>query len=377
VRAGRTNVRDVRELLERLVAIESVNPTLVAGGAGEAEISRFVGMWLERHGLKVELQTLDAGRPNVIGRVRGSGGGRSLIMNGHLDTVGLGGADAGLTPRVEGARLFGRGAYDMKGSLAAIMLAAAEAATRGLRGDVIVTAVVDEEHASIGTEAVVETVRADAAIVAEPTELRLALVHKGFVWLEIETRGRAAHGSRPDLGVDAIVLMGRVLVRVGELDRSLRETELHPLLGSGSLHASLIEGGQELSTYPDRCAVKLERRTVPGETPERVEEELRELVRGLEASVKRLFARQPLATGAEEEIVDVLRESANRILDEPPEIVGVPFWTDAALLSAAGIPTIVFGPSGAGAHAETEWVDLEDVAKTSDILLATASTFCA
>ena len=372
-----SDVRDVRELLERLVVIESVNPSLVTGGAGEAEIGRFVAAWLEHHGLEVELQTVAADRVNVIGRVRGTGGGRSLILNGHLDTVGLGGADAGLTPRVEGTRLYGRGAYDMKGSLAAIMLAAAEAATCGLRGDVIVTAVADEEHASIGTEAVVEAVHADAAIVVEPTELRLALAHKGFVWLEIESRGRAAHGSRPDLGIDAIVLMGHILVRVGELDRRLREAELHPLLGSGSLHASLIEGGQELSTYPERCAVKVERRTLPGETPESVEEELRELVGALDASVNRLFARKPLATSAEEAIVEVFRQSASRILDAPPEIVGVPFWTDAALLSAAGIPTIVFGPGGAGAHAETEWVDLEDVAKTSDILLATASAFCA
>ena len=369
-------VGDLRRLLERLVAIESVNPALVAGGAGEGEIARFVAGWLERNGLEVELQELAAGRANVICRARGSGGGRSLILNAHMDTVGLGGADGSLTPRVEGRRLYGRGAYDMKGSLAAVMLAAAEAARRGLAGDVIVTAVADEEHASIGTEAIVGALNADAAIVAEPTELRLALAHKGFVWLEIETRGRAAHGSRYDLGVDAIALMGPVLIRLGELDERLREGELHPLLGGGSLHASLIEGGQELSTYPERCVVKVERRTLPGETPEGVEEQVRTLTAGLDASVRRLFARRPLETARDEPIVAALVQSATGALGRPPEIVGVPFWTDAALLGAAGIPTAVFGPGGDGAHADVEWVDLDDVAKTVEVLLATASEFC-
>src|SRR5512146_2876410 len=154
-----------------------------------------------------------------------------------MDTVGKGNFAEAHVPRIEGGRLYGRGAYDMKGGLAACMQAVAEAQKHNLRGDVILTAVVDEEYASIGTAEVVKGVRADAAIVAEFTELQLILAHKGFVWFDIETTGRAAHGSRPDLGVDAIAQMGRVLVQLEEMDRALRLEATHPLLGSGSLHA--------------------------------------------------------------------------------------------------------------------------------------------
>ncbi|MGH3103823.1 MAG: M20/M25/M40 family metallo-hydrolase, partial [Gaiellaceae bacterium] len=314
----------------------------------------------------------------VVARARGSGGGRSLILNAHLDTVALGGMADALAPRVTGTRLYGRGAYDMKGSLAAIMLTAAEAVQRRLAGDLIVTAVADEEAESIGTAAIAGTIRADAAIVAEPTELRLAVAHKGFVWLEVETHGRAAHGSRYELGVDAIALMGHVLVGLSALDERLRAgSDPHPLLGGASLHASLIEGGQELSTYPERCLLKLERRTLPGETAEIVEEQVADLVAAVGGSLKRLLVREPLETSREEPIVELLLSNAAAVLGEPPPVVGVPFWTDAALLSAAGIPTVVFGPGGAGAHADVEWVDLGDVARTAEVLLATATEFCA
>lgn len=371
-------MRHARELLEQLVAIDSVNPTLVPGGAGEAEIAGFVAAWLDAHGLDVEVQELGTSRANVIGRARGSGGGRSLILNAHMDTVSIAGAVDGLKPRIEGNRLYGRGAYDMKGSLAAIMLVAADAAKHGLAGDVIVTAVADEEAGSIGTEAIARTVVADAAIVAEPTELRLALAHKGFVWLEIETRGRAAHGSRYDLGIDAIALMGHVLVGLGDLDERLRaEVASHPLLGGGSLHASLIEGGQELSTYPERCLVKIERRTLPGESAELVEEQLHAIAAGVDATVKRLFVREALETARDEPIAAALLTNATAVLGECPPVIGVPFWTDAALLSAAGIPTVVFGPGGEGAHADVEWVDLDDLVKTVHVLLSTATEFCA
>jgi acetylornithine deacetylase/succinyl-diaminopimelate desuccinylase-like protein len=360
----------IRALLERLVAIDSVNPTLVPGGAGEAELGRFVAGWLGERGIESEYDELAPGRANVIGRVRGSGGGRSLMLNAHLDTVALGGPDGALTPRVEGTRLYGRGAYDMKGSLAAIMVAAAAAVEQRLSGEVIVTAVADEEAHSIGSERIAASVRADAAVVVEPTQLRIAIAHKGFVWLELETRGRAAHGSRYDLGVDAITGMGRTLVALADFDVRLRsDRPAHPFLGGASLHASLIEGGQELSTYPERCVVKVERRTLPGETVQAVEEELRELAG--DAEVTTLFARDPLETAHNEPIVELLAKHANS------ELIGVPFWTDAALFAAAGIPTVVFGPSGEGAHADTEWVDLESVQRTAEVLLAVATDFCA
>ncbi len=365
----------LRSLLERLIAIESVNPTLVPGGAGEAEVGRFVAAWLEEQGVETAYEELAPARANVMGRVRGTGGGRSLMLNAHMDTVGLGGPDGGLEPRVDGGRMYGRGSYDMKGSLAAIMTAAAAATELELSGDLIVTAVADEEALSIGSERIAETIRADAAIVTEPTGLEIAVAHRGFVWLELETRGRAEHGSRYDLGIDAIARMGTPLVALAELDERLEEREAHPLLGRASVHASLIEGGTELSTYPDRCLVKVERRTLPGETVELVEDELRELAP--DAAVRSTFSRDPLATPPESPIVDVLGRQARAVLGSSPALIGVPFWTDAALFSAAGIPTVCFGPGGEGAHANVEWVDLDHVEHLVDILLGTTKDFCA
>ena len=297
------------------------------------------------------------------------------MLNAHMDTVGLGGPDGALTPRIYEDRMYGRGAYDMKGSLAAIMLVAAAATDLRLSGDLIVTAVADEEALSIGSERIAETLTADAAIVTEPTGLDVAVAHRGFVWLDLETSGRAAHGSRYDLGIDAIARMGRPLVAIDELDKRLRdEGEVHPLLGGASLHASLIEGGTELSTYPDRCVVKVERRTLPGESLGFVEEQLREVAPN--ATVTSTFSREPLETPRDAPIVDLLTRKTSEVIGHSPELIGVPFWTDAALFSAAGIPTVVFGPSGDGAHADVEWVDLNDVERLVEILLATAREFC-
>ena len=367
---------ELTDLARELVSIDSVNPDLVPGGAGEDEVSRFVAAWLERHGLEVERTEIAPGRWNVVGIARGSGGGRTLLLNGHLDTVGFAGMDAPLEPRVEDGRLYGRGAYDMKTSVAAMLLAGARAVELGLRGDVVVTAVADEEVASIGSQAVAGTVRADAAIVTEPTEERVAIAHKGFVWLELETHGVAAHGSRADLGVDAIAKMGPLLTGIGELDRSLRAAPSHPLLGSGSLHASLVQGGVELSTYPDRCLVEAERRTIPGETPELVEAQLREIVDGvgdpdLRADVRVTFVREPFEVDPAAEIVELVRRHSGG------EVAGAPFWADAALFSAAGIPTVMFGPVGEGAHADVEWVDLASAARCAETYVAVAAEFCA
>ncbi|HEY6117571.1 MAG TPA: M20/M25/M40 family metallo-hydrolase [Candidatus Dormibacteraeota bacterium] len=255
---------DLQKLICELVEIESVNPDLVPSGSGETQIAAFVADWLERAGLEVEIvEASKPGRPSVVGTKRGTGGGKSLMLNAHMDTVGAGGMKDAFTPVVKDGRVYGRGATDMKASLAAIMLTARDAPK--LKGDLIITAVADEEVASLGTMAVLEKYRADFCIVTEPTQLKLCLAHKGFVWLEVETTGVAAHGSRADIGVDAIALMGPVLTRVLDLANTLKTGPRHPLLGTGSIHASLIEGGQELSTYPSKCTVKIERRTIPGE----------------------------------------------------------------------------------------------------------------
>lgn len=377
-------MNEITSLLHQLVAIDSINPDLVIGGAGEQEIAHFVAQWLERAGVEVTLDESVPGRPNVIGIVRGSGGGSSLLLNAHMDTVGVAGMQRAHEPVIEENRLYGRGAFDMKGGLAAIMMATARAKKLALRGDVILTAVADEENASLGTQAIVKQWHADAAIVTEPTELRLCLAHKGFVWLEITTTGKAAHGSRFDLGRDAIVKMGHVLVGLERLDQSLRAAPSHPLLGSGSLHASLITGGQELSSYPESCTLQVERRTVPGETPEQVEHEIRELLEEIKrtnptflATVKTTLTRDPFEIAEDTPIVQTLSKQIEAHLGAVPAIVGEGGWMDSALLAAAGIPTLVFGPGGDGAHAVIEWSDLTQLQQSSDILLATIQTFCA
>ncbi len=375
---------EATDLLQRLVSIDSVNPDLVPNGAGESEIARFVAQWLEQEGVEVVVDEPVVGRPNIVGIVRGSGGGRSLLLNAHMDTVGVTGMHRPHEPMVEGNRLYGRGAYDMKGGLAAIMLATAQAKKLALRGDVILTAVADEEFASIGTQSIVKQWHADAAIVTEPTELQMCVAHKGFMWFEIVTRGTAAHGSRPDLGRDAIGKMGHVLVGLEQLNQSLQTRPAHRLLGHGSLHASLIQGGQELSSYPEQCTLQVERRTLPGETPELVEAEFHDLLKQLraadatfEASLKTALVRAPFEVAEDAAIVKLVQQQASELLGRTPEIVSNAAWMDAALLSAAGISTVVFGPGGAGAHAIVEWSDLEQVKQCSDVLVSITRSFCA
>ncbi len=375
---------DLQKLVCELVAIESVNPDLVATGSGESKIAAFVASWLATEGLAVQVVEPLPGRASVIGVLAGAGGGMSLMLNAHMDTVGAGGMKDPFTPVVREGRVYGRGAYDMKGSLAAIMIAAREAKKLKLHGDLIVAAVADEEVASVGTAAVLKRVEADAAIVTEPTEMRLCLAHKGFAWLEVETRGVAAHGSRADLGVDAVGHMGRILTGVLELDRRLRAGRGHLLLGTGTIHASLIEGGQELSTYPARCVVKLERRTIPGEDGASALREIEEVIAAarvadpaLEASAELLMERPPSQLGADSFVTEAVEKAATEELRRQPEVIGVAYWMDMALSNAMGIPTVAFGPSGEGAHADVEWVDLASLETCVQVYLRAAELLCA
>jgi acetylornithine deacetylase len=376
-------VRDALvELTRQLVAIDSVNPSLVEGGAGEREIARFVADWAVERGLEAEILEETRGRPSVIVRARGTGAGRSLLLCAHLDTVGVDGVIDPLDARVDGDRLYGRGAYDMKSGLASALLACHEAHSRSLSGDVIVAAVADEEHASIGVQEVLRSLRADAAIVTEPTELELTVAHKGFTWIEIEVAGVAAHGSRPALGVDAILKMGPILTGLVELERRLRERP-HPTLGPGSLHASLIEGGRELSTYPDRCLLALERRTLPGEQGDAIEREIDALLERCRADdpelvveSRTLLVRDPFEVATSAEIAQIVLAAATDELGTPPPIVSVPYWADSAFIAGAGIPTVLFGASGGGAHASEEWVSIPDSLAATRILVAVAEAFC-
>ncbi len=311
-------------LLARLVEINSINPSLVPGGAGESEIVEAIAVWGRDAGLDVEVFEATRGRPSVVVSARGSGGGRRLLLCGHVDTVGVEGMGRPFAPRVEGDRLHGRGAYDMKGGVAAALVACREAAKLGLAGDVAVAAVADEEQASLGVQEVLRTIGADAAVVTEPTELQVTTAHKGFVWSEIEVVGRAAHGSRPHLGIDAIVKAGPVLTALGELDRALAQ-RVHSQLGRPSVHASLIKGGGEMSSYSGSCRIGLERRTVPGESAGDVEEELTALLArcqsmdpALEASHRTLLVREPFQVGAGSEVVSAVATQPPKCSENRP-----------------------------------------------------------
>jgi acetylornithine deacetylase len=374
---------DIATLTAQLIAIDSTNPDLVPGGAGEGNIATFVAGWLGEAGLNVTVHDLGPNRANVVGILPGSGGGQSLMLNAHMDVVGAGGMADPWAPRRAGDRLYGRGSYDMKASLAVIMLVAREASSWGLSGDLLITAVADEEFASIGTQDIVRHYRADAAIVTEPTGLELCVAHKGFVWIEVETTGVAAHGSLPDVGVDAIVKMGSVLTALGALDQDLRSGPQHPLLGTGSVHASLIQGGQELSSYPLRCVLGIERRTVPGETQEQVETEVASILAAIarqdpafRAEQRTLLVREPFSVAMDEPIVQLANRELKRVRGDAPPVSGAYGWMDSALLSAAGISTVIVGPDGAGAHADEEWVDLSSALATADALAGIARAYC-
>ena len=373
---------DIVELACRLIAIDSVNPALVPDGAGEGEIARFIDGWARDAGLEAEVVEGTPGRPSVIVRARRTGGGRTLLLCGHVDTVNVEGMTAPHAPQVDGDRLYGRGAYDMKAGVAAALVACRELAALGVAGDVIVACVADEEHASLGVQEILRSIRADVAVVTEPTELEVVVAHKGFTWLEVEVTGRAAHGSRPDLGVDAIVKSGPILTALGELDVALAE-RTHALLGRGSVHASLIAGGLELSSYPARCVLGLERRTLPGESAAAVETELEALLDRcraadpeLVAEQRTLLAREPFEVAPTEEIVAAVIAAA-ALTGASPSIGGASFWTDAAFITAAGIPTVLFGPGGEGAHAIEEWVSIADTERVARTLVAAAQMVCA
>ncbi len=375
---------ETMRLLRDLIAIDSVNPSLVTGGAGEGHIAEAVASVLRALGLDVEVTEVEPGRPNVVGVLEGRRRGRSLILCGHLDTVGVAGMEAPFDPVERDGCLYGRGSQDMKGGLAAMIGAVRTVVRRGglAAGRVILAALVDEEYASLGAEAFVRRWRADAALVGEPTDLIIGVGHKGFSWVEVTTWGRAAHGSRPEEGRDAILRMGRVLSRLEALDGQLSSRPPHPLLGRASLHASLITGGRELSTYPDRCTLQMERRTLTGEQGEIALQEVEEILAAIAredtefvAEARLLLARPAYETPPETPLPQMLETALVRH-GRPPRRGAMTFWTDAAILGQAGIPSVVFGPGGAGLHGLQEYVRVEDVLTCQAVLGDLISLFC-
>lgn len=375
-------MEDVAELLGALVAMPSVNPSLEAGAGGEAELARFVRDWLASAGCAAELVEVLPGRPNVIARLAGARPGPTLMWNAHLDTVGVNGMAAPFEPRVEAGRLYGRGSADTKAGLAAMMHAAARlAARRAFAGTLVVCGVIDEEYLSAGTEATLATLTADACVVAEDTALDLVCAHQGFGWYEIETVGRAAHGMHPDLGIDAIALMGDVLADLARFDREVLAQDVHPLAGRAVFHNATIHGGSEFGIYPERAVLGIEIGCNPGMAMKERRAELEALLSArrqdgasLRANLRVIVEREAFEVEPGERIVACM-ETAIAGAGRRPARRGMNAWMDAALVQGAGIPTVVFGPGGSGHHTADEWVCLDQVELASTILEASARAF--
>jgi acetylornithine deacetylase len=366
---------DPMALARAMVRIPSVNPVLVPGGAGEAVMAQACRGWLEGWGLEARVVEAAPGRFNVVATLAGSG--PTLLLNGHLDTVGVEGMSVSAfgAEMVDG-RILGRGSCDMKGGVASLMAAASRLATGGPRPNLVVALTADEEHASLGMDALVRSgVRADLAVVCEPTRLAVMPAHKGFVWIEASFAGRAAHGSRPDLGVDAIRHAGLYLAALDGYAAELRSREAHPLLAHGSFHAGTIRGGTAESVYPEACALLLERRTMPGEVPEDVVAEFEavlDLVRSRDPSVRASLEMTLARPGTEvpewSRLVQGLLE-AGETHGVRRRVEGMTAWVDAAFLNEAGTPAVCFGPGDiAQAHTADEWVEASEVAACADVL---------
>jgi len=358
-----------------LVATPSVNPSLEPGGAGEGAISEVVADLLEGWGLSVAMPEVAPGRCNVVATLEGSG--PTLLLNGHLDTVGVSGMTvAPFDAEIVASRLVGRGACDMKGGVASLLAATARLAAGGDRPSLVVALTADEEAASLGMEALVRSgLWADLAVVCEPTSLAVMPAHKGFVWLKAAFRGRAAHGSRPDLGVDAIRHAALFVVALDRYTAELRSRAPHPLLGHGSVHAGTIAGGSAASVYPDHCEVQLECRTMPGTDPEEVLAELGRLADelalrepALDVDLETVLARPGTEVDAESTLVRGLLK-AGREHGVNPRVEGMTAWVDAALLNESGIPAVCYGPGSIEqAHTADEWIETGEIVTCAAVL---------
>lgn len=373
-------------LAQVLVSVPSVNPSLSSEGHGEAAVAEVAAAWLRDWGFRTRVDEIQPGRCNVVATLDfGGTGGPTLLLNGHVDTVGVGGMTV---PPFEGVvhdgKLVGRGACDMKGGVAAALSAAAAlAADPPPRGRLVLALTADEEHASLGMDALVqEGVRASAAVVCEPTGLAVMPAHKGFVWLHLHFRGRAAHGSRPEEGVDAVRHAGLYLAALDELAEELGAREPHPLLGHGSFHAGTVSGGEAPSVYPATCDLTLERRTLPGEDTEAVVREFEDVLGRLgeresavAADLRVGLVRPGTEVPAEASLVQGLLASA-RSAGVEGRVEGMTAWVDAAFLNEAGIPAVCFGPGSiAQAHSADEWCDTGEIESCARILEHFARSF--
>ena len=375
----------IEQILTRMVQIDSTNPSLSDSGAGEAAIAAYVASLLVDLGLEVEQFEPEPGRVSVVGRWEGVGGGRSLMLNAHMDTVAVEGMAEPFSGAIRAGKLYGRGAQDMKGSLAAQIAAVKALQEQGvsLAGDLLIAGVADEECASIGVQSILLHYQPDGVIVTEPTGFDVTIAHKGFIWIEIKTYGRAFHGSRYDMGIDANMMMGHVLVEIDKLLQELMARDPHPLLAQASLHAAVVQGGTEWSSYSAESTLQLERRTLPGETVEGVSAEIQAILDHLAAQNPQFKAdfrielvRDPFEAAPNSPLVKTLSDVSEAALGKPVKHLGATYWTDAAFHAATGSDTVVMGPIGDGLHSAEEWVDLNSVAQFAEILAKTAIAYC-
>ena len=375
---------DAVALARALIQIDSRNPTLAPDSPGEGDCARTLASVLDDWGFSVQLMESIPGRPNVVARI-GPRDAPALMLNGHLDVVGVEGMiHEPFSAELRGDRIYGRGSADMKGGVAAMCAAAVKGARPDSSRQILVTAVVDEEYESLGMRALLaDGIRADAAIITEPTRLAICPAHRGFVWMDIVVTGRAAHGSRYDIGVDAITHAGLLLAQLDKLERTRESGPRHQLLGRGSLHASKIQGGVGMSTYPELCNLAIERRTLPGETPEKALGEIRDACDSVRSEHPQFAARVTLNTAqlpsdvpVDSPIVKRLRGALERE-GVPVKIEGLSAWTDAAPLNEAGIPTICFGPGDiALAHAAEEFVPIDEIDVATRVLTRVVREWC-
>ncbi len=378
---------DLEALLGDLVRIDARNPWLIPGGPGEGAIAGHIVARLRPLGIDVTVEEVAQGRPNVIARVRGTGGGRSVVLNAHIDTVGdASWPDRAMKPVIEGDRMIGLGAADDKGHAALMVLLMERFARSGrtLRGDVVAAFVMDEEATSDGSFHYVAHHSADACIILEPFGLGQAVVsHQGFGWLDITVTGRAAHGSAPEMGIDAISGVAAVIGRLDALGVTWAAAP-HPQNGATVYHASTISGGSDYATYPASVTLGIEIGTQPGETildrVADIEAIFADITAGrpdFRAEVTVKLHRDPFLAVGHEALREAVAAATLEVTGNPLVDVGENAWMDAAIMQAAGIPTISLGATGANLHAADEWVSLRELVMVGDIVERAIGDFCA
>lgn len=370
------NTNYITETLQKLVQINSVNPGLDEHGPGELEIGTYIAERLQEMGIEPIVDEPAPGRLNVTGVIKGNGTGRSLMLNAHMDTVGVKGMAEPFSGRIQDGKLYGRGSYDMKGSIAAILGAAkaVREAGRTLNGDLVLSFVADEEYESFGAEALVKKIRTDDCIVAEPTDLKLCTAHRGFGIWKIISKGKTAHGGNHHLGVDANANMGLLMAELYRWSERLQKNKVHPLCGAASMHLPLVNGGRSLFVYSHECEIHVERRTLPGESREEIEIEIEKLLDelkknypGFEASLELVIWRSPYEIEANRPIVMRVADVLEKVTEDQPKLIGHTWWEDSAIFGDAGIETVVLGPKGGGIHEDVEWVEMESVAELARV----------